>query len=357
MKFNIGDRVVFLNESGGGVISKIVSPSLVNVKIEDGFEIPVIISELMKVETESLFDSPRSVFDDEIKVEIPVETEQVNESGSRNIPLQNNSSQGVLEKGIYLAYVPHDQKWLITGMVDVYLVNHTEYDILYSFLIEEKQGQYFGFDYGSVIPESMVLIDSVERDDIGKWCRGVVQVLYQKEEDSKVLSPGSAEFKVKPARFYTEGSYKNSSLMEGKAIIVSLLPLSAQTSLFQSELATKVDEPVVNKAREVKPVHIIEKHKTSPHEAVVDLHIYELVENHNDMENAEMLRIQVNYFTKSLESAIANNITKVTYIHGVGTGVLKTAIKEIIKDYDNVSTRDASMKEFGYGATEVVIRK
>ena len=39
------------------------------------------------------------------------------------------------------------------------------------------------------------------------------------------------------------------------------------------------------------------------------------------------------------------------------TEELESKVKEIIKDYDNVSTRDASMKEFGYGATEVVIRK
>ena len=356
MKFSIGDRVAFLNESGGGVISKIISPSLVNVRIDDGFEIPVIVSELMKVEVESAFDSPRSVFDDDVDVKLPSQPEQEYESDSRNISLMNIGGQGTLEKGIYLAYVPHDQKWLITGMIDLYLVNHTEYDILYSFFREEK-GSFSGYDYGSVVPESMILIESVERDEIDKWCRGVVQVLYQKEEDSKVLSPGSAEFRVKPTRFYTEGSYKNSSLMEGKGIVVSLLPLSAQTSILQAEAAKKVVEPVVNKAKEVKPKHIIEEHKTSPHEAVVDLHIYELTENHQNMENMEMLRIQVNYFTKCLESAIANKLSKVTFIHGVGTGVLKTAIKEILKDYENVSARDASMKEFGYGATEVVIRK
>ena len=357
MKFKIGDRVVFLNESGGGIVSKIVSPSLVNVKIEDGFEIPVVISELMKVETESLFDSHRSVFDDDVKVDIPIETDHLPESDLRNIPLMNIGGQGVLEKGVFLAYVPHDQKWLITGMVDLYLVNHTEYDILYSFFREEQDGGFSGFDYGSVTPESMLLIESIERDEIEKWCRGVVQVLYQKEEDSKILSPGSAEFRVKPARFYTEGSYKNSSLMEGKAIVVSLLPLSAQASLLQSGKAKTQNEPEVKIAKEVKPKHLIEEHKTSPHEAVVDLHIYELVDNHQNMENSEMLREQINYFTKCLDSAIANNLSKVTFIHGVGTGVLKTAIKEILKDYENVSRRDGSMKEFGYGATEVLIRK
>ena len=44
MKFKVGDRVKFLNENGGGVVSKIVSPSMVNVAIEDGFEIPSISS-------------------------------------------------------------------------------------------------------------------------------------------------------------------------------------------------------------------------------------------------------------------------------------------------------------------------
>jgi len=50
MKFQLGDRVKFLNSKGGGVVSKIISPTLVNVMIEDGFEIPTITSELVKVE-------------------------------------------------------------------------------------------------------------------------------------------------------------------------------------------------------------------------------------------------------------------------------------------------------------------
>ena len=44
MKFRQGDKVRFLNERGGGVISKIVNPNLVHVTIEDGFDIPVLPS-------------------------------------------------------------------------------------------------------------------------------------------------------------------------------------------------------------------------------------------------------------------------------------------------------------------------
>ena len=60
MKFNLGDRVKFLNQSGGGVISKIISPMMANVMTPDGFEIPTLSSELIKVDKSgkvaSMFD-------------------------------------------------------------------------------------------------------------------------------------------------------------------------------------------------------------------------------------------------------------------------------------------------------------
>jgi dsDNA-specific endonuclease/ATPase MutS2 len=64
----------------------------------------------------------------------------------------------------------------------------------------------------------------------------------------------------------------------------------------------------------------------------------------------------MDYFTRCLESAIANNLKKVTFIHGVGTGVLKSAIKERLAEYENIEYRDASMQQFGYGATDVILK-
>jgi dsDNA-specific endonuclease/ATPase MutS2 len=68
-----------------------------------------------------------------------------------------------------------------------------------------------------------------------------------------------------------------------------------------------------------------------------------------------MLNYQLNYFVRCLESAIRGYLTKVTFIHGVGDGVLKAKMQEILNKYDTVKTRDASLKNFGYGATEVLI--
>jgi hypothetical protein len=359
MKFKVGDRVKFLNESGGGVVSKIISPNMVNVAIEDGFEIPTMTHELLRIELEAPADSPRHFFREDFNVEVKTEPQSVIEEDSRNIPLLSYSAKGVVEQGIYLAFLPHDQKWLITGILDIYLVNHSKFDILYSVFLEEDEKGFVGFDYGSVIPDSMILLESIDREELGKWEKGVVQVLFHNDKGSKVLVPGNSNFKIKAPRFYKETSYKDSAIIEGKAVLISLMPISAQATLFASDdaLIKEKQEAAVSEAKPVEPEHIIDKHKTSPREAVVDLHIYELVEDHASMENSEMLNVQVNYFTKSLDNAIANGLTKVTYIHGVGIGVLKTTIKQILKDYDNVEYRDSSLKEFGFGAMDVIIHK
>ena len=48
MRFKIGDKVKFLNESGGGVVKAIIDSKLVKIETDDGFEMPVMITELIK---------------------------------------------------------------------------------------------------------------------------------------------------------------------------------------------------------------------------------------------------------------------------------------------------------------------
>lgn len=358
MKLKVGDKVKFLNESGGGVVSKIVSPKMVNVMIEDGFEIPVLNSELLKLELDAPVDSPVHMFREDFDTTVPVESQQaIYESDDRNIRLSGNRSKGSVAEGIYFAFVPQEQKWLITGLLDIYLVNNTNTDILYSVFLEKESGGFEGYDYGSAEPNAMVLLESIERDQLNKWEKGVVQILFHPEADQKVLAPGNSGFKIKLSRFYVESSYKDSSIIDGKSVLISLIPLTAVNIIQESNapLMEKSEETVVTKAAVVQPENIIDKHRTSPREAVVDLHIGELVDNISGMDSTDMIRTQLNYFTRCLENGMANNIQKITFIHGVGAGVLKRAIQEALKAYPNVQTRDASMKQFGYGAMDVII--
>ena len=64
----VGDRVRFLNATGGGVVSKIVSRELVMVTDDDGFDVPTLARECVVVESDS------KVHTQEKKREKPVET-------------------------------------------------------------------------------------------------------------------------------------------------------------------------------------------------------------------------------------------------------------------------------------------
>ena len=52
MKLNIGDRVRLVHASEEGIITKIIDNKIVEVEIEDGFRIPVRMSEVAIVSQE-----------------------------------------------------------------------------------------------------------------------------------------------------------------------------------------------------------------------------------------------------------------------------------------------------------------
>jgi len=129
----------------------------------------------------------------------------------------------------------------------------------------------------------------------------------------------------------------------------------------------KKEEEEKIKAEEMKKLQKVKKDKgpkfSKSHaegkaklEMEVDLHLEEILDNEKGMNNSEKLDYQMNYFRNELEQAIASNIKKIVFIHGVGNGRLKSEIRKELETYSNLSYSDASYKRYGFGATEVIIR-
>jgi hypothetical protein len=377
MKFNIGDKVKFLNTKGGGIVSKIISPTLVNVMIEDGFEIPTITSELVRVEphgkAEKMFDedfgkvtggqqshsdsrqSQALNQNNEMRMK-SVATSPVPEPPDRQSALGNYAFRAKNTPGVYLAFVPHDQKWLVTGMVEIYLFNYTSSDVLYAFFLEGEK-KLTGKDYDVLFAGNKIHIDTIDRDELLKWTKGIVQIILFSEEPEKIFTPVSSEFDISPRRFNDENNYKISQFMEEKLLLVSLAQLAALGSIITME-GSKMDEEALirQKALELKPASLIEKHQTGPREAVVDLHIGELMHDFKDLAPHQILKIQMEYFSKCIESAVEHNFRKVTFIHGVGNGTLKSAIMRKVQEYEQADSHLASLAKFGVGAIDVNIK-
>jgi len=75
------------------------------------------------------------------------------------------------------------------------------------------------------------------------------------------------------------------------------------------------------------------------------------------LENKEILDIQIGKFRNELNEAIAQKYEKVVFIHGIGAGTLKMEIRNILqKEFKKYQFQDASFREYGYGATMVLLK-
>ncbi len=117
MKFQIGDKVKFLNEVGGGFVTKIVTPSLVYVSTSDGFEFPVSTSELIKVE---ISNASSNFFDEDFGSHEKLSNKELQEmdADAKIIALLHKKSRDLTE-GISIAFIPQDQLRTLFGLIDV----------------------------------------------------------------------------------------------------------------------------------------------------------------------------------------------------------------------------------------------
>lgn len=353
-RFKIGDKVSFLNEKGGGVVTKIVDDQIVHVAIGDGFEIPTAVSDLIKISSEDPTE-PALIRHEEIEEEAETDS----------LPLyvtHNDDSQ--LEEGVYIMMVPEIEVNPLSGNLDIYLVNHTSYEFLFALFLNEG-GKFTGEDYGSVEAESRILLSAIGRSEINSWANALLQGVFFKQDKVLPIKPISGFINFKPIKIYKEDSFKFEKLIRkttftiqiGKTVdFHSALMNEDKTATEEQKkaLQDKINEGFMAKKAEPKKETFLDKHKIDDKIAEIDLHIGELVESYNNLSNKEMLFIQMDYFIKSMNQAEVERLSKVVFIHGIGNGVLKNEIHKYLRNTDGVEYHDASYARYGMGATEVV---
>jgi len=343
MKFKPGDKVKFLNEKGGGIVSKILNNTMVNVAIDDGFEVPVLANELILIESNT---AGERFFEEHYNV-------RVNKPLATETAVKPSRKPYAIPEAIYIAVVPDDQKRLIIGDVEILLVNNSPFDVIYTLFLKDKD-KYLGIDYGNVEAYSTSSLQVADREQLEYFSQGMVQLLFFKEELHDIIPPLQKEFRVKMVKLLKEDNYSENPVFRNKAFIQKVADLP--------ELAMTKDAgqvPAIQKIPESQLIResVIKKHRVDDEFAEVDLHIEALCENPNRLSNHEKLQIQLDYFTRCIESAILENYKKVIFIHGVGAGILKLELANIMQQYEFLEFFDASIARYGIGATEVLIHQ
>ena len=350
MSFKKGDKVKFLNDVGEGVIVRFQDKNIAIVHNNDGFEVPVLMNELLKIEEHYVFDDKQDREEDDENhssqaIKETIEPEDMDEDG---LNTDHYAS-------IFFAVVPEDKGDILNSDLKIFLINDSNFRVLYS--ISRKEGEFQSLmAYGNLEDNTKIQLADIKRDELNDFEEINFQIIFFRKGNYYLLNPVNRTWNVKPSRFYKENSFTENDFFHEKAFIYEI-------TKEQINLADHISDDDIEKAKKEKerkePKKVYQSSKKGKDEEIeeIDLHIQELTDDYSNLTNAEILDIQMSRFTTALEGAILSGTKRIVFIHGVGNGRLKHEIlKTLNRKYPKLRYQDASFKEYGYGATLVMLK-
>ena len=324
---NIGDRVRLLHGTEEGIIVAIKGKQ-VDIEIEEGFVIPALRSEVVKIAQEEQY--------------LKGEVTQANEQKEKKKTVE--TSGNFAQKGIFAAFsIINDQK------LALHLINNTEYTLPFTVGKNDAEG-YYGLVGNVLYPKSYLMIEEVSMTRFEEWGTYLFQFLFSKEGYGEAQAPF-----VKKVRFRANNFLKakqQAPLLNKEAYTFQLDQHETTTPLKTEETPIETQKIVEQMFEATPTVHKDTQTLSSHTTTTVDLHIEALLDDHQGLSNGEILQHQLEVFEKSLDVAISQGVDEITFIHGVGNGVLRNKIHKAASQHPQVAYyKDAQKEKFGYGAT------
>ncbi len=360
MTFKAGDKVKFLNDVGGGTITKVVKEQAY-VMIDDGFDIPVPLSQIVKIGSElpvEKDDRPVLTKTEQKKAKqeekkAPVSVPEPEDDFEDDFTQQDEPSVlgdfGTLS--MLLGFVTEDSK-KDGRLYHAFLINDCLYRSLYTFSIIE-QGHYRTINAGMLENETKVFLHTFKAKDFSQIQSMHIEGIFYKKTSYIPHEPLVYKLAVDTFKFSDPDNYTDNDYFDEKAYVINITEMDL---LAEIEKASQHEQALL-KGKEFKDIARVKKIKVAAESEEIDLHIEELTDNYKSLEPSEIIDIQMSKFHIALEGAIRNNTKRVIFIHGVGNGKLKFEIRKALDtQYKKYRYQDASFKEYGYGATMVILK-
>lgn len=372
----IGDKVRFLSEVGGGVVTGFQEKDIVLVEDADGFDIPMPVRECVVIET------------DDYNVPTPAaraaKKRLENQSAARTDAATTEASSSTLGSGwkaehpvkpqvsvyrqpemkggdvlnVYLAFVPEDIKAVSTTPFEAYLVNDSNYYMYYMYLSAEGKS-WTTRSHGLLEPNTKFLLEEFEKSELNDREHVAVQLVAFKDNRAFAMKPAvNVEIRIDTVKFYKLHTFRQTDFFETPALMYDVVKNDLPVK--QVYVSAEDLQDALMKKKTVE-------HPSAPRTIVkrggkneiieVDLHIGELLDDTHGMSNREMLNYQLDKFREVMEQYKNKREQRIVFIHGKGDGVLRKALlDEMKRKYSACKTQDASFQEYGFGATMVTIK-
>lgn len=343
MAANRGDKVRFLNAEGGGIVSH-TDGRTVYVEDEDGFEIPVSISDVVVVEVAA---KQKQEVEERKKEERRNEVPEIIEEQGYSYKDDNN-----VEPQFYLAFLKSDNGQ--SGNIDLFAINDS--NLFAFFTLAEYVGDTKDvriMHYGTLEPNTKLSLAKYNPQRIDNQTWKCQIVLFRKNKAYTPMTPIDTEIKVKATKFFRDNTFVENDFFDSRAVLYPLIEDELQNKI--AELS-ETDLHKIARDKERSERKQVSK-KSNVNEIIeVDLHIDAILDSTAGLSNNEMLQIQMARFRHVMEENMNRKGQRIVFIHGVGNGTLKNEVRKTLdRTYRKCNYQDASFREYGYGATMVII--
>ena len=384
----IGDKVRFLSEVGGGRVAGFQGKNVVLVEDEDGFQVPMMVSEVVVIGEEN--------YDTSHVVEVKQQQKtfgSASVSPAKDVPAPRDLAdlpvtfkkapeerKGGEQLSAYLAFVPMNVKELMQTRFETYFVNDSNYYMRFTYMTVESNSWQLRSTM-EVEPNMKVFIEEFGREDLNGMERVAIQLIAYKREKPFLLKPAvDVQLRIDPVKFYKLHTFQENDFFEQPALVYTIIendkaarPLVIDPQMLRKNL-TPDPSPKERGVYTSATNPYARGNYSNPSQGgagggstgrgaggevpiVVDLHASELLDNTNGLSPTDILNYQLDIVRKTLKEYEKQKGTKIIFIHGKGEGVLRKAlINELQYRYKSYQYQDASFQEYGYGATQVTIK-
>lgn len=365
----IGDRVRFLNEVGGGIIAGFPSKKTVLVTDESGFDIPVLVTDVVVVETDdyNIVRTPK----EEAKAKKQSETKQPDtyihsdddeeeKEDDRPITFRPRplERRGADVLNLFLAFVA--PKGLLDApdtSFEAYLINDS--NLYIQFILLNQDGKAFTVRHAGLIePNTKLFLEEFLHTELNEWEKVTIQAIaYKQDKPYRLKKPIDVSLRLEGAKFYKLHTFTHNDFFNLPALIFDVVRDNKPArSIFID--VDDIKEAIIETRQ---PEHILHQPARTKAQAAdgpieIDLHADEILDTTRGMEPKDILDYQLKVFRETMEQEKKHKGQKIVFIHGKGEGVLRNALlKELRSHYKECRYQDASFREYGYGATMVII--
>lgn len=207
--------------------------NIVLVEDEDGFQVPMLMTEVVVVGDEDYATSHL--------VEVRSERGEVRENRDKRSEEDEEpedkpitfKAKPVERKGgerlsAYLAFVPMDMKELTQTRFESYLVNDSNYYLRYVYMTSENNAWTVRAE-GELEPNTKEFLEEFGREDLNGLEHCCIQMIAYKRDKTFLLKPTvNAQLNVDTVKFYKLHAFRENDFFEQPALIYTLIENDVQ---------------------------------------------------------------------------------------------------------------------------------